>query len=274
MTQPELKSLLDRTLPIVGEVAQFIRTQLGKVSNEDVEDKDLNSLVSYVDRTAEERLVAGLSALLPGAVFLTEEQTVEQAASVQSGAEFRWIIDPLDGTTNFLHSVPCFAVSVALQWQGETVLGIVHEVGHGEQFYAWKGGGAWLDGRRIYVSKTSDLKDSLVATGFPYRDFELMEQYLDAFRFFMKNTRGIRRFGAAAVDLAWVACGRFGAFFEYGLAPWDVAAGILLVQEAGGTVCDFKGEDDYLFGGEMIAAAPGVSGMVQRKIAAVFAEKG
>jgi myo-inositol-1(or 4)-monophosphatase len=260
-----LEHLLSRTRPIVDEVADFIQKQLGEVASEQVEAKELNSLVSYVDRTAEERLVAGLSELVPGAAFLTEEETVEQ-----TNAEYRWIIDPLDGTTNFLHQVPCFAVSVALEWKGEIVLGIVHEVSRGEQFYAWKNGGAWMNGKRIHVSKTADLKDSLVATGFPYRDFGQMEKYLDIFRFFMKNTRGIRRFGAAAVDLAWVACGRFEVFFEYGLSPWDVAAGILLVKEAGGEISDFHRGEDYLFGEELIAAGPNVMAAAQGEISKAF----
>ena len=265
MAHTELEQLCQNVRPIVDGVAAFIKNELGKVGHEEVETKELNSLVSYVDTTAEKRLVAGLSALLPGSAFLTEEETV-----ARSDAEFRWIIDPLDGTTNFLHQLPCFAVSVALEHRGETVLGIVHEVNRAEQFYAWKGGGAWLNGRPIHVSKTTDLKDSVIATGFPYRDFRQMEKYLDAFRFFMKNTRGIRRFGAAAVDLAWVACGRFEVFFEYGLSPWDVAAGILLVKEAGGKTSDFSGGNGCLFGGEIIAAGPGLMAAARGQIAAAF----
>lgn len=247
------QNICEKVRPIISEVAQFIQEELGKVEGEQVITKDLNSLVSYVDRTAEEKLVAGLSGLLPEAAFITEEETV-----VQGEADYRWIIDPLDGTTNFLHQVPCFAISVALEFKGEMVVGIVHEVSRSEQFYAWKDGGAWLNGKRIHVSKATNLKDSLISTGFPYHDFEDMEAYLDVFRFFMQNTRGIRRFGAAAVDLAFVACGRYEVFFEYGLNAWDVAAGILLVKEAGGEVSDFSGTDNYLFDGEMVAACPGV----------------
>jgi myo-inositol-1(or 4)-monophosphatase len=226
---------------------------VGKVGVEKIETKALNSLVSYVDKTAERMLVAGLSELLPGSTFLTEEETVEQ-----STGEFQWIIDPLDGTTNFLHQLPCFAVSVALRQNEEIVLGIVYEVNRHECFYAWKNGGAWLNGSRIHTAATTSLADSLVATGFPYRDFDTMHRYIETLQFLMKNTRGLRRYGAAAVDLAYVSCGRFDSFFEYGLAAWDVAAGILLVQEAGGRVSDFKGGDDYLFGGRLLATAPGV----------------
>ena len=268
MTQPELEQLTKRTLAIVDEVAAFIKNELGKVGQEQVEAKALNSLVSYVDRTAEERLVAALSGLLPGSAFLTEEETVEQGQ-----AEYRWIIDPLDGTTNFLHQLPCFAVSVALEQRGELVLGVIQEVNRSEKFYAWQGGGTWRNGQRIHVVRTENLQDSLAATGFPYRDFGQMEQYLDAFRFFLKNTRGIRRFGAAAIDLAWVACGRYGFFFEYGLSPWDVAAGILIIREAGGVVCNFEGSADCLFGGELIAAGPGLAEEVKTVVSRAFHRK-
>lgn len=244
----ELEALGQHSRQLVAKVADFIQNELGKVSSEQIEEKELNSLVSYVDRTAEEQLVEGFSKLLPGSAFLTEEETVQQEE-----AEYRWIIDPLDGTTNFLHQLPCFAVSVALQQNDKTILGIVHEVTRKEQFYSWEGSGAFLNGKAIQVSKTALLKDSLIATGFPYRDYRHMEQYLEVFCYFMKNTRGIRRFGAAAVDLAWVACGRFDAFFEYGLSPWDLAAGTYLIEQAGGHVFDFKGGDDYLFGEELIA---------------------
>lgn len=253
MNSSQLEQLCQQTSQLVESVADFIRGEVGKVSAEKIETKSLNSLVSYVDKTAERQLVAGLSELLPGSTFLTEEETVEQAEG-----EFQWIIDPLDGTTNFLHQLPCFAVSVALRQREEIVLGIVYEVNRHECFYAWKNGGAWLNGQRINASSTASLADSLVATGFPYRDFETMHRYLAILQDLMKGTRGLRRYGAAAVDLAYVACGRFDSFFEYGLAAWDVAAGILIVQEAGGRVSDFVGGEDYLFGGRLLAAAPEV----------------
>ncbi len=253
MNTTQLELLCQETCTLVTSVADFIRGEVGKVGAEKIETKSLNSLVSYVDKTAERQLVAGLSELLPGSTFLTEEETVEQAAG-----EFQWIIDPLDGTTNFLHQLPCFAVSVALRQHEEIVLGIVYEVNRQECFYAWKNGGAWLNGQRIHASACNSLADSLVATGFPYREFETMEAYMKTLRLLMASTRGLRRYGAAAVDLAYVACGRFDSFFEYGLAAWDVAAGVLLVQEAGGRVSDFDGGDDYVFGGRLLAAAPGV----------------
>lgn len=236
------------TVNIVRHVGAFLAEQSGKVKASDIETKSLNSLVSYVDKEAEKRLVAQLQLLIPNSVFLTEEETVSQ----QEG-DYRWIIDPLDGTTNFLHQLPCFSISVALQYKGETIIGIVYEVNQDECFYAWKNGGAFLNGQAIGVTQTAALGDTLIATGFPYYDFERMDDYLKSLRFLMTNTRGIRRMGSAAVDLAYTACGRFDAFFEHSLHPWDVAAGAFLVQEAGGKVSDFGGGDNYLYGKEMVA---------------------
>ena len=265
MKQSELEHLCNQTGLLVEVVAGFIRNEVGKVEAGQIEVKSLNSLVSYVDKTAEEKLVAGLQKILPGSVFLTEEATI----AAESG-EFQWIIDPLDGTTNFLHQLPCFAVSVALRHEEKMVVGIVHEVNHNESFYAWKGGGAFLNGKPIRVSPTTRLADSLIATGFPYRDYDKIKPYFVALEELMKRTRGLRRFGSAATDLAYVACGRFDAFFEYSLSPWDVAAGILLVQEAGGKVTDFGGGEDFLFGGEMLAASGGVFEEMLAQVRAAF----
>lgn len=267
MTQPELQNLCTQACKIVGEVAGFIRDQTGQVAVKEIEVKSLNSLVSYVDKTAEERLVSRLSELLPNSTFLTEEETI----APQEG-EYQWIIDPLDGTTNFLHQLPFFAVSVALRQNETIVLGIVYEVNRQECFSAWKGGGAFLNGKKIGVSKTTLLADSLISTGFPYWDYDRMAPYLVVFQHFMKNTRGIRRFGAAAADLAYVACGRFDMFFEYSLNAWDVAAGILLVEEAGGKVSDFRGGPDHLFGGEILAASPAIFDESLKVIRSAFSD--
>ena len=253
MTIPELETLCQKSCEIVKQVGSFIKQELGKVSAEAIETKSLNSLVSYVDKTAEEQLVDGLGALIPGSTFLTEEETVEQ-----KDGEFQWIIDPLDGTTNFLHQLPFFAISVALRHHEETVIGIVLEVNRDECFYAWKGGGAFLNDQKISVSDSKTLGDSLIATGFPYYDYERIQASLKTLQFFMKNTRGIRRFGSAALDLVYVACGRFDAFYEYSLNAWDVAGGAIIVKEAGGIVSDFNGGDDYLFGKEIIAVNPNI----------------
>ncbi|PHN03189.1 inositol monophosphatase family protein [Flavilitoribacter nigricans] len=238
---------------IVIHTSEFIQGELGKVKNKQIETKSLNSLVSYVDKEAEEQLVTGLSELLPGSVFITEEDTIDN----QDG-EWQWIIDPLDGTTNFLYQIPIFCISVALRYQDELVLGVVYEINRKECFYGWKGGGVFLNQIQVKVRKNDDLADSLLATGFPYYDYERTDAYLQCLKYFMQNTRGIRRMGAAAVDLAYVAAGRFDGFFEYSLQPWDVAAGAFLIQEAGGVITDFKGGDNFLFGNETIAASPKV----------------
>ena len=248
-----LELLCQQTCQIVTTTANFIRAELGKVQSNDIETKSLNSLVSYVDKQAERQLVAALQPLIPAATFLTEEETI-----AQEKGEYLWIIDPLDGTTNFLHQIPTFAVSVALQHKGITVIGVVYEVNRQECFYAWKEGGAYLNGQPISVSKNRTMQDAIIATGFPYYDYEQMDAYIETLKYCMLNTRGIRRLGAAAVDLAYVACGKFDAFFEYSLSPWDVAAGALLVEEAGGRVSDFKGGSDYLYGKEIVAGSSGL----------------
>lgn len=246
-----LDMLLAGTITVTEQVSYFIHRELGKVSEAAIRSKEYHSsLVSYVDTGAEERLVEGLSKLLPEAGFLTEEETTEQG-----NASLRWIIDPLDGTTNFLHQLPCFSISVALEQRGQTLLGVVHEVNRSETFSARLGGGCYLNGQQVWVSERARLEEALIATGFPYYDFSLMERYFKTLAEFMQRTRGIRRFGSAAVDLAYVACGRFDAFFEHSLHPWDVAAGALLVQEAGGRVTDFSGGDNYLHGREIFASS-------------------
>ena len=265
MQKEELEKLTHQACRIIESVGDFIRGEMGRVGADKIEEKALHSLVSYVDRTAEERLVQGLGSLLPGSTFLTEEETVE---SVQGALQ--WIIDPLDGTTNFLHQLPVFAISVALQDHGETIMGVVLEINRAELFYAWQGGGAHLNGKPIRVSPTAGLQDSLLATGFPYYDYDRMARYLETLSIFMQETRGIRRLGSAAVDLAYVACGRFDAFYEYSLHAWDVAAGAFLVLEAGGQVSDFMGGEDYIHGGEILASNLGIYNEVLAIISETF----
>ncbi len=231
------------------KVGQFIKEQRNLFSSSNVEVKGKNDFVSYVDKTAEKQLVEGLSTFLPEAGFIAEEGT-----STKKGEHYNWIIDPLDGTTNFIHGLPCFAISIALMRDDKIVMGIIYEINLDECFYAWEGGKAYLNEREIRVSSNSTLSTSLIATGFPYYDYHRMDEYMDLFKYFMKHTRGLRRLGSAATDLAYVACGRFEGFYEYSLQPWDVAAGAFIVQQAGGKVTDFKGGNDYIFGKEIVAA--------------------
>lgn len=264
-----LAELCKQCCLIATSVGRFIRQELGRVEGQQIETKSLNSLVSYVDKQAEEQLVEALRALLPASGFLTEEETV----ATDTSQNLRWIIDPLDGTTNFLHQVPVFSISIALQQAGEIVLGVVYEINRQECFYAWKGGGAFLNGHPIRVSGQAQLADSLLATGFPYYDYGHLAAYMQILTYFVQHTRGIRRLGSAAVDLAYTACGRFDGFYEYGLHAWDLAAGVLLVQEAGGKVSDFKGGNNFLFGEELIAASPEVWAEMQAIIGQTFFEE-
>lgn len=231
------------------QVAQYIAEQALTFSSDKIEHKGLNDLVSYVDKTAEMQLVKGLQAILPEAAFITEENTIAKQDN-----DLQWIVDPLDGTTNFMHGLPCYSISIALMHKNELVVGVVHEVNRNECFYAWKDGGAFLNGNPISVSAKLNLQDSLIATGFPYTVFEEIDDYLTLLKELMKCTHGLRRLGSAAVDLAYVAAGRFDAYFEYNLNAWDVAAGCLLVKEAGGQVTDFKGGEDYVFGRRVVAS--------------------
>lgn len=227
----------------------FIAGEREKFDLEDVEVKGKANFVSYVDKQAEELIVDGLFKLLPGSGFIAEEGT-----AISADEKYKWIIDPLDGTTNFIHGLPPFAVSIALMENEELVLGVVYEITQDECFYAWKGSKAYLNGTEIKVSTASTTTDSLIATGFPYTAFEKLESYLASMRFFMIHSHGLRRLGSAATDMAYVAAGRFEAFYEHGLKPWDVAAGTIILRQAGGKVSDFNGGDKFLFNGEMVAS--------------------
>lgn len=249
MNNATLAQLTRHTRVAVQKAADFIRGEAGKVQPGQVEEKFLNGLVSYVDRGAEEILVEALGRLLPDAAFLTEEETV-----AQTDAPLQWIIDPLDGTTNFLFNLPHYAVSVGLRSGNALLVSVVQHVPLNQQYYAWAGGGAFCDEQRIRVSQRASMSGCLVATGFPYNAFDREEDYFRALKVFMNTSRGVRRFGAAALDLAYVASGQYDVFFEYGLSPWDIAGGALLVQEAGGRVGDFDSGRDYLFDGELVAA--------------------
>lgn len=249
----DYSDICQKAIKCIRHTGSFVQKESKNLRGKDIRDKGLNSFVTYVDQQAEDQLVKELGALIPGAGFLTEEETEDR----ETGS-CRWIIDPIDGTTNFIYGIPCYSISVALEENGQIVIGVVYEIAHDECFYAWKGGGAYLDGEKIKVSENKGLKNGLIATGFPYDYFEHVDEYLAIFKHFMKNSRGVRRLGSAAVDLAYVACGRFDSFYEHRLNPWDVAAGSFIVQEAGGLVNDFHGGGDFIFGGEIIASSPGV----------------
>jgi len=242
---------LQQVISTANDVGSFIRRERERFTSSDIEYKGKNDLVSYVDKEAEKQIVERLSKVLPEAGFITEEKTIEK-----TGEEYNWIIDPLDGTTNFIHGLPVYSTCIGLMKGKEVILGVVYEVNRDECFYATKGGGAFCNGSSIKVTEVAKISESLFATGFPYYNFEKLDQYLAVLNELMKNTHGLRRMGSAAVDLAYVACGRYEGYFEYNLNPWDVAAGTLIIQEAGGIVTDFSGGDDFIFGRELVAGSP------------------
>lgn len=230
----------------------FIREQRKTFSADKIEHKGSHDLVSYVDKEAEKMLVGSLKSILPEAGFITEEGTVEK----DTDARFKWIIDPLDGTTNFVHGLPPYCVSIGLMEDEEIVVGVVYEVTMDECFYAWKGSKAYMNGEVIKVSDTPKLDNSLIAVGLAHASEDKIRDLLEKMDFFLRNTNGIRRVGSAAADLAYVACGRFDGFYQCNLSPWDVAGGALIVERAGGRVTDFSGGADYVFGREIIVSNP------------------
>src|SRR5512141_1778124 len=233
----------------------------GNVINRGARDLDLltvsakgpKDFVSEVDREAERTIVETLLASYPDHAILAEEGTAKGA---NADAENVWIIDPLDGTTNFLHGFPQYCVSIALSHRGQVTQGVVYDPVRNDLFTASRGRGAFLNDRRIRVSKRQHLRDCLVGTGFPFRDGSYLDTYLRMMKTMIESTAGLRRPGAAALDLAYVAAGCYDGFWEVGLNPWDVAAGSLLVLEAGGLIGDLSGNGDYLHGGQVIAANP------------------
>lgn len=245
----DLEKICREVIGIARATGEFIRNEGLSFKSESVESKGLHNYVSYVDKKAEGMLVGELGRILPEAGFIAEEGT----GKIRQGG-LNWVIDPLDGTTNFIHGVPPYSISIALISGKIILLGVVYEITLNECFYSWEGAPAYLDDTEISVSPARFVKDSLLATGFPYTDFEKLKPFMKTIEYFMENSHGLRRLGSAAVDLAYVACGRFEGFYEYGLNAWDIAAGAFLVMQAGGNVSDFEGNKDFLFGGDIIAS--------------------
>lgn len=245
----ELEKICNQVIEAVKDAGAFINVQQRDNESHEIEVKGKHNFVTEVDKKTEQMLVGALGKILPEAGFIAEEGTSEKR-----GETFNWIIDPVDGTTNFIHGAFPYAISVALAENDTPVLGVILELGRNECFYGWKNGGAWVDGRPIRVSGNKTLNSSLIAMGFPYTNFERMDQFMQTVAWFLKNSRGLRRLGSAATDIAWVACGRYDGFYEYGLNAWDVAAGMIILREAGGRCADFSGGEDCLFGEEIICS--------------------
>ncbi|MBE0436705.1 MAG: inositol-1-monophosphatase [Methylomicrobium sp.] len=230
-----------------GEIISRSADNVGKLQ---INRKGINDFATEVDRTAEQEIIKIIRTAFPDHAILAEE------SGEHKGNDFVWIIDPLDGTTNFLHGFPVYAVSIALQVKGKLELGVVYDPLRDELFTAERGSGAMLNNRRIRVTNQAGLKGALIGTGFPFKSQQHLDAYLGMFRTIHADSAGIRRAGAAALDLAYVAIGRLDGFWEIGLHPWDMAAGILLIKEAGGVATDFAFQDNYMETGNIIAGNP------------------
>ncbi len=227
-----------------------------------IKSKNFNDFVSEVDVAAERAIIDTLKDAYPSHGFLGEE-----SGSTSHQSDFIWIIDPLDGTTNFLHNFPQYCVSIALQHKGEITQAVIYEPNRNDLYTATKGRGAFLNDKRIRVSKCDKLQEALIGTGFPFRDFKYLDDYLNMFKSMIQKTTGIRRAGSAALDLAYVASGALDGFWEIGLSPWDIAAGGLLIQEAGGIVTDLSGQTGWLESGNILVASPKIHDDMQAIIA-------
>ncbi len=258
------KQVFDTAKMLISQTGAWILEERKLLNADGFRLKADSSLVTIIDEGAERRLIEGLSAILPGSGFLAEESQ----HSIPS-EEYYWIIDPIDGTTNFVHNVPMFSISVALSHREEIIFGVVLEMSRGEMFWAdHLTEGSFLNDTPISVSPTNNLKGCLFATGFPTVDFSRLDSYLEFLKKLMIASQGIRRFGSAAIDLAYVACGRLDGFFEYALSPWDVAAGSYIVAKAGGKVTDYQEGSNYLHGREIVAT----NGIVHPELLSLLSE--
>ena len=242
-------AILNVMVQAATKAGRSLARDFGEVQNLQVSLKGPGDYVSQADRKAEDIIFAELSRARPGYAFLMEER----GAVAGEDDQHRWIVDPLDGTTNFLHGIPLFAISIALERDGELVAGLIYNPASNETFTAERGKGAFLNDRRIRVAVRTELADCVIVTGIPHRGKPDKEIFLNEMRAVMSSSAGIRRTGAAALDLAWVAAGRFDGFWERNLRPWDLAAGIVILREAGGFVSDADGKDKMLATGSVVA---------------------
>jgi len=245
-----MNPMLNIAIRAARAAGDVIIRQIDHVQDLPVIKKSRNDFVTEVDRQAEIVIIETLRRSYPDHAILAEE------SGRQGDSPYLWIIDPLDGTTNYLHGYPQYAVSIALQHRGELDQAVIYDPLRQELFTASRGGGAMLNNRRIRVSKQKHLEGALLGTGFPFKEQERLDEYLNGFRALFPMTAGIRRAGAASLDLAYVACGRLDGFWEFGLKPWDIAAGVLLVQEAGGMNNEVLGGENYLDSGNIVSANP------------------
>lgn len=256
---------LKKTMLEAAEAARKILLRhYGKLSSVGSKGGDPTNLVTIADKQAEAAIIGKISGAFPDHAFLGEES----GASEGDKYEYRWVIDPLDGTTNYAHSLPIFSISIGLEYRGKMIMGLVVDVTRNEWFFAQKGGGAFLNGRRIHVSKAKRLAESLILTGFPHDRRRDIDHFMKILGGMLMRTQGVLRLGSAAIDLCQVACGRSEAFWEESLQPWDVAAGMLIVQEAGGRVTDLQGKRSKILDLDFVAT----NGLIHRELLATIDE--
>jgi len=243
------------------DAGRFLKENVGRVRSIETKKGEVRNLVTEIDKGSEARIIRAIRSRYPDHAILAEESGASDAQG-----EYRWIVDPLDGTTNFLHGLPVFCVTIGIEHRGEIVAGVVYDPNFDELFTAEKGSGAYLNGKRIAVSENAELINSLLVTGFPYDIAVNPDHAVEHFVEFLKEARGLRRLGSAALDLCYVASGRLDGFWEVNLHPWDMAAGILLVSEAGGRVSDFHGERMSVYGRRILAS----NGMIHEEMMRVL----
>ncbi len=244
----------------------FIKSKLGTLSFSDIGQKQKSDFVTKVDTESEKIIIKSIRKKYPSHAFYTEETLKDR-----NNNSFRWIIDPLDGTTNYIHQYPVFSISIALEYKKEIIIGVIYDPLREELFTGVKNMGSFLNGKQIRVSRTNNLKYSLITTGFPFRHKKFVDDYLRLFKNIFLKVSDLRRAGSAAIDLAYVACGRCDGFFEIGLSPWDIAAGSLIIKEAGGNITGFDGQDNFLFSGNIIAGNPYVQRQLLKETKKIFA---
>jgi len=247
------------------ESGKILRENIGKITADDIEDKRPFDYVTEIDRACEQFIINSIKKHFPEHEILAEESGKSKHKNT-----YRWIIDPLDGTTNFIHGNPHSAVSIALQKEDEIILGVTYDPYRDELFYAEQGKGAYCNNRRIHVSKQEKISNCLIATGFPFKNRHLLDQYWCVLSEIFMNVSGIRRTGSAALDLAYVACGRFDGFWELKLSPWDIAAGTIIIEEAGGRITDFEGGDNHIWTGDVIASNVSIHDFILSIVQKIF----
>ncbi|NOY65057.1 MAG: inositol monophosphatase [Nitrospirae bacterium] len=262
----ERSDYLQIAIKAAKEAGEFIVERYNSLDEIGFTRKALFDYVTEIDAASEQLIIKTLRNTFPSHRILSEE-TLKESSSED---EYLWIIDPLDGTTNFIHKYPVFAISIALQYKDEIITGVVYDPLRDELFTAEKGRGAFLNDQRIFVSKRNSIEDAIITTGFPFRAKDRIDDYLEVFKSLFLRCSDLRRAGSAALDLAYTASGRCEGFFELGLSAWDVAAGSLLVKEAGGIVSDFKGGSEYLSTGNIVASTPAIHGIIVDEVQRVF----